>query len=251
MNEESTDASREAVPTTLYERQVLLAFMPPSQRQQRMALACVLVMAVLFVVTAPFVATQLPQITAFIPIIETAVFICALITASLLFVQYAVSGALELLALASGYLFTALIVVPHALTFPGAFAPTGLLGAGSQTTAWLYIIWHCGFALFVIGYALLKRADREKTVEYQGSTVAAVGSIAAILIALVGGLTWVIITQDRHLPRIIGPDESSFARYIVRNSYVCVRGACTCGAVAPTAFGARSMAHRCDVRIFS
>jgi len=63
---------------------------------------------------------------------------------------------------------------------------------------------------------LLKRADREKTFKYQGSTVAAAGSIAAILIALVGGLTWVIITQDRHLPRIIGPDASSFARYIVR-----------------------------------
>ena len=80
MSEERTNASRAAVPTTLYEPQVL--------------------------------------------------FICALITASLLFVQYAVSGALELLILASGYLFTALIVVPYALTFPGAFAPTGLLGAG-------------------------------------------------------------------------------------------------------------------------
>jgi hypothetical protein len=102
MNEESTNASRAAVPTTLYERQVLLAFMPPSQRQQRMALACVLVMAVLFVATAPFISTQLPQINAFIPIIATAIF-----TASWLFVQYAASGALELLILAGGYLFTA------------------------------------------------------------------------------------------------------------------------------------------------
>ena len=93
MNEESTNASREAVPTTLYERQVLLAFMPPSQSEQRMALACVLVMAVLFVVTAPFISTPLPQISTFIPIVETAVFICALITASLLFVRYGVSGA--------------------------------------------------------------------------------------------------------------------------------------------------------------
>ena len=129
MNKESTNASRA---TTLYERQVLLAFTPPSQIQQRMALACVLVMAVLFVVTAPFISTQLPQINAFIPIIATAIFICALITASLLFVQYAVSGAPELFTLASGYLFTALIVVSHALTFPGAFAPTGLLGAGRK-----------------------------------------------------------------------------------------------------------------------
>ena len=39
--------------------------------------------------------------------------------------------------LAGGYLFTALIVIPWALTFPGLFAPGGLLSPGLQTTAWL------------------------------------------------------------------------------------------------------------------
>jgi signal transduction histidine kinase len=32
-----------------------------------------------------------------------------------------------LLVLANGFLFTGLIIIPHALTFPGAFAATGLL----------------------------------------------------------------------------------------------------------------------------
>ena len=58
-----------------------------------------------------------------------------------------------------GYLFTALMAVPHALSFPRLFAPDGLIGAGPQTTAWLYMIWHAGFPLAVIGYALLR--DRE------------------------------------------------------------------------------------------
>ncbi len=39
------------------------------------------------------------------------------------------------LVLAAGYLFDALIIVPHTLSFPGAFAAQGLLGAGPQTTA--------------------------------------------------------------------------------------------------------------------
>ena len=125
MNEESTYASREAIPATLDEPEILLAFMPPNQKQRRMAFATVLVLFVVFVITAPFISTPLPQISTFIPIIETAVFICALITARLLFAQYSVSRSPELLALASGYLFTALIVIPHALTFPGAFAPMG------------------------------------------------------------------------------------------------------------------------------
>ena len=38
----------------------------------------------------------------------------------------------------------------------------GLLGAGLQTTAWLYILWHAGFPLFVIVYELLKDADPSK-----------------------------------------------------------------------------------------
>ena len=49
-----------------------------------------------------------------------------------------------MLALACGYLFDALIIIPHALTFPGAFTPAGLLGAKEQTTAWLYTFWHGG-----------------------------------------------------------------------------------------------------------
>ena len=61
-----------------------------------------------------------------------------------------------ILALASGYLFTAMIVIPHALTFPGAFSPTGLLGAGLQSTGWLYYFWHIGSAAAVLIYAYLK-----------------------------------------------------------------------------------------------
>jgi hypothetical protein len=38
----------------------------------------------------------------------------------------------------------------------------GLLGAGLQTTVWLYILWYAGFPLFVIVYALLKDGDPSK-----------------------------------------------------------------------------------------
>jgi hypothetical protein len=62
------------------------------------------------------------------------------------------------LAIASGYLFAACIVIPWMLTFPGVFTPGGLLGAGLQSTNSLYIQWHAGFPGFVIAYALLKDA---------------------------------------------------------------------------------------------
>ena len=53
----------------------------------------------------------------------------------LLFDQFFRLRSPGLLVLASGYLFEALIIVSHTLSFPGAFAAAGLLGAGPQTTA--------------------------------------------------------------------------------------------------------------------
>jgi signal transduction histidine kinase/CheY-like chemotaxis protein len=61
------------------------------------------------------------------------------------------------MVLACGYLFTAVMAAAHALTFPGLFAEAGLLAAGPQTTVWLYMLWHGGFPLFVLGYLWLKQ----------------------------------------------------------------------------------------------
>ena len=122
-----------------------------------MAIAAVATLT--FATTVPFVRVPLAQMPAFIPAYEAALFFIDLITAVLLFEQFVRLRAPPTLVLASAYLLDALLIVPHALTFPGAFAPTGLLGAKMQTTAWLYVFWHGGFPLFVIGYALLRRRE--------------------------------------------------------------------------------------------
>jgi hypothetical protein len=82
------------------------------------------------------------------------------------------------LAIASGYLFAACIVIPWMLTFPGVFTPGGLLGAGLQSTNSLYIQWHAGFPGFVIAYALLRDADLAKRL-WRGSVGAAILSSVA------------------------------------------------------------------------
>src|SRR6202045_2780992 len=87
------------------------------------------------------------------------------------------------------------------LTFPGAFTPGGLLGAGLQTTHWLYILWHAGFPMFVIAYALLKDADPAKPV-WQGSVGAALLSSVAAPPAVVGAATFLVTAGDAQLPRI-------------------------------------------------
>ena len=128
----------------------------PRQADRGLALAVVLVSAAIFIAAVPFSRYPLPQIWAFIPVYESALAVSGLVTAVLLFAQFSILRSRALLVLACGYLFTTAIVVAHALTFPGLFSPTGLLGAGPQSTAWLYMFWHGGFPLVVIAYALLK-----------------------------------------------------------------------------------------------
>ena len=123
---------------------------------------------------------------AFIPMYAAAMFVSDWITAVLLFAQFAILRSHALLAISSVYLFTALILIPLVLTFPGLFAPGGLLGAGLQSTAWLYFLWHIGFPLFVIAYALLKNADPSKR-RWKGARSAAILSSAAVAVAAVRG----------------------------------------------------------------
>ena len=135
---------------------IFVSTMPVGPGQRRLALAVVAVATVLFLASAPFAKIQLERVDAFIPVYETALITFDLITAVLLFGQFAFLRSRAILVLASGYLFTSTMTLAHALSFPGLFSPQGLLGAGPQTTVWLYVFWHVGFTLFVLAFALLK-----------------------------------------------------------------------------------------------
>jgi signal transduction histidine kinase len=175
-----------------------LIHLSPTPRDTRLALGAIAILIVAVGGVAPFAATPLPRFAAFIPFLNATILVTDLVTAILLFVQFSISRSRALLVLAGGYLFTALIVIPHALTFPGAFSPTGLLGAGLQTTAWLYIFWHLGFPTALLIYALLK----DEAYTFQGSIRSMIGWCVAITICLVLGLVWVTTAGDPFLPRI-------------------------------------------------
>src|SRR4030088_658023 len=185
------------------EQHFILLSLSPSRAQRRLALAVVLVLlAALFITEGPLSTTQAPRIDAFVPAYATAMFVNDSITAVLLFAQFSILRSRALLAIASGYLFTALMLIPWMLTFPGVFTPGGLLGAGLQSTNWLYILWHAGFPLLVIAYALLKDADRAKRL-WQGSAGAAILSSVVMTAAVVCAATFLVTAYDPLLPRMM------------------------------------------------
>jgi signal transduction histidine kinase len=184
------------------EQHFILSSLSPSRAQKRLALAVVLALLVAFLIADGTLSTiQFGRIDAFIPAYATAMLVNDSITAVLLFAQFSILRSRALLAIASGYLFTALIVIPWALTFPGIFKPDGLLGAGLQSTSWLYTLWHGGFAMFVIAYALLRDTDPARRL-WRRSAAAGILSSVALTAAVVCAATFIVTAGDSLLPRI-------------------------------------------------
>src|SRR5215204_3183916 len=174
-----------------------LANVPPTPGQRRMARAFLLALLLLFLGTWPFAHVKLPEVDAFVPTLAGALFVSDCVTAALLFAQFSILRQWALLVIASGYLFSALIVVAHALAFPGAFTPTGVLGSGPQSAVWLYWFWHAGLPLAIIGYALLKDTDRLADIRF---TQRAISLSVAGVFALVIALFWFVTQHENLLP---------------------------------------------------
>ena len=183
-------------------RHAPLAAAPPAPIDRRLAMFAILSSAAGFLLMAPFAQVPLPAVPAFIPAYESALAICNLITAILMLGQFIRLRRRSLLAVAGGYLFCAVMVVAHALTFPEVFSPTGLLGATAQSAAWLYVFWHGGFPVFLLAYALIARSGRDRLEEDRNTALLAVGTFAAVLLVavllVVASIAWV-----RALPLLI------------------------------------------------
>jgi signal transduction histidine kinase len=186
---------------TTTERTVFLSTLPASARECRFARIVVLVLLGLFLLAAPFAKVKLAEVWAFVPSYQSALLVNDLITAILLFAQFAILGAPALLVLAGGYLFAAFITVPHALSFPRLFVPEGLIGAGPQTTAWLYVIWHAGFPLAVIGYSMVRNGERVRRPNL------AIAVTCAIVLATVCGAAVLTTVGHDLLPAIMREDH--------------------------------------------
>jgi signal transduction histidine kinase len=188
------------------ERQPFLATLPAERSDRRLALGVVLISAAIFLSAVPFAKVPIGEVWAFIPIYQSALAINDVITAVLLFGQFAFLRSRAVLALATGYLFTALMAVSHMLTFPGVFAPTGLLGAGPQSTAWMFMFWHGGFPLCVVAYALLKQERREPSQE-RGRAGALVCMSVGMVLGAVCGFTLLATAGQNLLPPIMRGDH--------------------------------------------
>jgi signal transduction histidine kinase len=181
---------------------LLLTTSRPSRRQRRLAAGVLAVLAAAVVATAPVAPVALANSQVFVPAYAIAVFIVDVITAALLLALFSVERSRAVLALSIGYLTSGLLVVPWGLAFPGVSASYGLPVAGLQATATLATFRLLGFPLFVLAYALMKDSRRPSWAP-EGSTGRIIGGSVAAVVAIAGGLSWLVLTTDDTLPRFM------------------------------------------------
>jgi len=190
----------------------VLSDLPPDQAQKRLAIGFAFGIVVAFFIVVALSDNQPRPITGFVLAFSAAMFVCDAITAVLLFAQSSILRSPALLVLANGYVFTALILIPYTLSFPGVFGPESPIG-GLQSPAGLYIVWHSGFPLFVIGYAVLKGRDSGKLSSRntgRDSARAAMMLSVVLTAVLVATAATLCIAGERFLPHIM-LDKLSFS----------------------------------------
>ena len=203
-------------------RQAFLSTEPARPGEKRLARTVMAVSLLGFLVGLPFVRMPLPPVPAFVPSFEAALWICDTLTAVLLFSQLVRLRSRAVLLLAAGYLFDAVMIVPHGLSFAGMLSQTGLLAAGPQTTAWLYVFGHVGFPLFVLAYALRARHATD-TLRMPPGRAVAIAVAAVLLLAL--ALTVFATAGHELLPVVIR--GSNYALLATKIIGLTMLGLCT------------------------
>jgi signal transduction histidine kinase len=187
------------------EQRLILSSLSPGPAQKRLALALVVAITAAFILITVGVISGVHtrRLDSFVPAYLTALFVCDSITAVLLYAQFSLLRLRATLVIASGYLFSALVLIPYALTFPGVFGAAPEIGS-FQSAGCIFILWHCGFPLFVIIYALTKdQAPSKRNLTIPPRT--AIGWSVASTVALVVLGAYPCITGGDSLPQIVLP----------------------------------------------
>lgn len=198
---ETASAGRESG-TITYDFPAVITAMPINSVQRRAALGLVILLFFVGIASAPFAALPGPRINAFIPVLQSVACFVDLITAALLFSQYAIRPLQATLAIAAGYVCSGLFALAQTLAFPDAYAAGGLIGDGRDTAAWLFVLWQTAFPVAVLTYALSKDRSAVAAIRSRGSPIATIvvtllGAIAATTV-----LTYIASTRPAFLPNL-------------------------------------------------
>src|ERR1700682_5014739 len=131
-----------------------LASSESSSRSRRVVLIASAAMVTVAVAATTLGQRETVAVPAILPLLVGSVIVTEVMSAYVLFAEFARSRLVWLPLVAAAYLVTAVLTIPYILTFPEVFAPNGLLGASDQTALHMWILWHLAFPVLVVSSLL-------------------------------------------------------------------------------------------------
>jgi PAS domain S-box-containing protein len=156
----------------------------------------------------PFAEIPGPKVPAINLLFAATIFATELPTSLLLFVRFRANPHWSLLILGSAFLYSALMVVPHMLTFPDAvLTDQTLVGGSPQASGYIFVSWVFGFALLTFVSVILEiRASRHQFAleRVDRAVCAAVSAVGVVVLSVV----LIVILLGDHLPALIKEPSS-------------------------------------------
>jgi len=181
---------------------------PPASSAFTISIAFICAYAIFAVAVIPFAENPGPVIPGITAAFVATVFATELSTSYLLFVHFRANPHWSLLILGSAFLYSALMVVPHLLTFPGAvLADQALVGSSRQASGYIFVSWVTGFAVLTFISVLFEaRASRHQfaLVRVERAVCTAVSAVSVVVLSV----TLTAILLDDHLPALVREPQS-------------------------------------------
>src|SRR5215467_8543094 len=198
----------------------------PAHSAFAISIAFICTYAIFALAVLPFVGNPGPKAPAISLLFGATVFATELPTSLLLFVRFRANPHWSLLILGSAFLYSALMVVPYMLTYPGAVLTDQTLVSGSQQApSYLFVLWVIGFALLTFVSVIFEtRAKRHQFALERVDRAVWTAVIAVSVVVL--SVTLIAILLGDHLPAQIKEPSSwtGLNRFLVLTATALITG---------------------------
>jgi diguanylate cyclase (GGDEF)-like protein len=177
-----------------------LGALVPTFRAGRITLIAV---AAIVALLLPFAVRPLGQVSGFLALVLSIVLLLDAVSCYLLISRFADTGDVRIFVTALAYLWSSVLVISYAFSFPGLVQLHPLLGHWHSAAPWLYLGWHVGFpAILAAAWGPWPRRwltylPPERRRRTTGTCVAAVVAAAAVAVAIV------VVVGPHFLPVLI------------------------------------------------
>jgi PAS domain S-box-containing protein len=197
----------------------------PAHSAFTISIAFICTYAIFALAVIPFAGIPGPKVPGISVLFAATIIATELPTSLLLFVRFRANPHWSLLILGSAFLYSALMVVPHLLTFRGAvLTDQTLVGGSQQASSYIFVFWVIGFALLTFVSVIFETCASRHQFALEQVDRAVCTAISAVSFVVLSVTLMAILLGD-HLPALM--KESSWTglnRFLVLTATALIVG---------------------------